>query len=106
MGAIALPVKPIAPMGRSYGRRHVMEPGVGRMTPTYERKNAVPRLPSGRTQPRYMPAVLKDIPTLPARCSELAPPHPPSQGPTRRTTYAAADRNVLTCYSTHHAPQP
>src|SRR3546814_9307768 len=81
-------------MGRSYGRRHVMEPGVGRMTPTYERKIAVPRLPSGRTQPRYMPEVLKDITTLPARSSAIAPPSPPSPGTTRRITSSRSEEHT------------
>src|SRR3546814_16730787 len=103
MCAMALPVKPIAPMGRSYGRRHVMEPGVGRMTPTYERRIAVPRLPSGRTQPRYMPEVQKDITQLPARPSAIAQPSAPSPGTTHRIASSVTTWSVTPDYSHHPA---
>src|SRR3546814_1763314 len=50
-----------------------------------------------------MPEVLKDITTLPARSSAIAPPSPPSPGTTRRITSSVAAWSVSPRYSTRAA---
>lgn len=54
------------------------------------RKIAVPRLPSGLIQPRYMPEVLNGMAMLPSRSSAITPPSPPIPGTSLMTTSSAA----------------
>src|SRR5690606_30403357 len=62
-------------------------------------KIAVPRLPSGRTQPRYIPAVLNGRAMLPCPSSAMTPPSPPCAGITSITTLPAASARLSPRYA-------
>ena len=83
-------IRPLRLCGYSWRTQRQRRSGGQSDDHSASRKTAVPRVPSGLIQARYMPLVLNGIAMLPSRSSAMAPPSPPSFTTSPFTTASAA----------------